>query len=36
MFTYSNERYEPPLGLGPLRGTPEEAFDLAAGLYLAA
>jgi hypothetical protein len=34
VFTYSNERYEPPLGLGPLSGTPEDAFDLAAGLYL--
>ncbi len=34
VFTYSNERYEPPLGLGPLNGTPEEAFDLAAALYL--
>lgn len=35
VFTYSNERYEAPLGLGPLTGTPEEGFDMAAGLYLA-
>jgi hypothetical protein len=34
VFTYSNERYEPPFGLGPLSGTPEQGFDLAAGLYL--
>ena len=35
LFTYSNERYEPnilPTGL-PF-GTPEDAFDCAAGLYL--
>lgn len=34
VFKYSNETYAPPLGLGPLHGTPEEGFDVAAGLYL--
>lgn len=35
LFTYSNERYEPSLlPTGDWRGTPEEAFDVAATLYL--
>jgi hypothetical protein len=34
-YTYSNESYEPSvLPSGSFEGTPEEAFDCAAGVYL--
>lgn len=34
-YTYSNERYEPcDFPNGTSRGTPEEAFDTSAGVYL--
>jgi hypothetical protein len=37
MYTYSNERYEPAASWnGSMAGTPEDAFMLAAGLYLQA
>lgn len=35
-YSYASERYEPSVFLtGDDRGTPEEAFDLSAGAYLA-